>query len=271
MPNQWFKDLFRVRRPVIAMAHVPALPGTPRYDAAGGMRRLIDHVCADVEVLLRESVDAVMFCNEDDRPYVLKAGIEQIAAMTRVVAEAAPQAVPFGVDFLWDPMAALAIAHATGAAFIREVLSGVYESDMGLWSPDAGMVMRFRRQINADSIRVFYNVMPEFASALGSRSLARRARSAIVSCLADAILVSGPMAGAEPDLSALEEVKRAAGEVPVLLNTGARADNIVAYLRVADGVIVGSSLKVEGHTWNPVDASRVRTFMEKVREARALG
>ena len=211
-----------------------------------------------------------MFCNEDDRPYVLKAGIEQIAAMTRVVTGAAPQTIPFGVDFLWDPMAAMAIAHATGASFIREVLSGLYESDMGLWSPDAGQVMRFRRHINAESVRVFYNVMPEFASALSSRSVAQRARSAIVSCLADAILVSGSMAGAEPDLAVLEEVKKLAGEVPVLLNTGARPDNIAAYLRVVDGVVVGSSLKVDGYTWNRVDPARVRAFMERVCEVRAL-
>ncbi len=261
-------QLFEVKHPVIAMAHVPALPGTPRYDAGGGIHSLVDSVRADIEILVQGGVDAIMFCNEDDRPYVLKAGIEQIAAMTRVVTETAPRTVPFGVDFLWDPMAAMAIAHATGASFIREVLSGVYESDMGLWSPDAGQVMRFRRQIHAESIRVFYNIVPEFASSLGSRSVAQRASSAIVSCLADVILVSGPMAGAEPDLSVLEEVKTAAGGVPVFLNTGAKADNIVAYLQVVDGVIVGSSLKVDGCTWNRVDPARVGAFMERVRATR---
>jgi hypothetical protein len=91
-------------------------------------------------------------------------------------------------------MAAMAIAHATGAAFVREVLTGVYESDMGLWVPNAGEVMRFRQRIGGASIRVFYNVVPEFASSLGTRSVAQRARSAVVSCLADAVLISGPMA-----------------------------------------------------------------------------
>lgn len=265
----WLFDLFKVKKPVIAMAHIPALPGTPRYDRARGVEALIDHVRSDVEHLREKGVDAIMFCNEDDRPYVFEAGIEQIAAMTRVVTELKPANQAFGVDFLWDPMAALAVAMATGASFIREVLTGVYESDMGLWSPNAGRVARFRRQIDAEGVRMFYNVVPEFASALGIRNPAQRARNAVVSSLADAILISGSMAGEEPDLTTLREVKEAVGEeVPVFLNTGAKAENIETYLEVADGVIVGSSLKVDGHTWNPVDPRRVALFMERVSHAR---
>jgi predicted TIM-barrel enzyme len=85
----------------------------------------------------------------------------------------------------------------------------------------------------------------------------------------DAILVAGPMAGAEPDISWVQEAKEAVGpDVPVLLNTGARAENIRQFLQVADGVIVGSSLKVDGYTWNPVDPARVGAFMDVVRSVR---
>lgn len=260
--------LFTQPKPVIAMAHVPALPGTPRYDEAGGVSLMIERVRPDVERLVAGGVDAVMFCNEDDRPYVFKAGIEQIAAMTRVVTECAPKGIPFGVDFLWDPFAAIAIAHATGAAFTREVLTGVYEADMGLWAPSAGDTMRFKHGIGADSLRVFFNVVPEFASALGTRPVAQRAKSAVVSSLADVILISGPMAGEQPPLQLFQEVKSLLPDVPVFLNTGARADNVAEYLRVADGVIVGSSLKQNGYTWNPVDPERVQIFMDRVRSAR---
>jgi membrane complex biogenesis BtpA family protein len=265
----WLHILFGTEKPVIAMAHIPALPGTPRYDKQAGVEHLIEWVRTDVAALAAGGVDAIMFCNEDDRPYVFQAGIEQIAAMTRVVADSAPTDLPFGIDFLWDPMAALVIAHATGASFMREVLTGTYESDMGLWSPDAGRFARLRSAIGADSVRVFYNVVPEFASPLGSRSVGERARSTVVSSLADVILVSGAMAGAEPNLATLEEVKRAVGnEVPVFLNTGARRDTIYDYLRVVDGVIVGSSLKMGGITWNRVEPGRVEAFMAEVKRAR---
>jgi membrane complex biogenesis BtpA family protein len=266
--SEWIKSLFRHEKPVIAMAHIPALPGTPRYNEEGGINYLIEKVLPDVQHLEQEGVDAVMFCNEDDRPYVFHAGIEQVSAMTRVVTECTPQSIPFGVDFLWDPMAAMAIAHASGASFIREVCTGMYESDMGLWSANAGKTLRFQRSIGAKGIRVFYNILPEFASSLGTRTVSERARSAIVSSLADVILVSGLMAGEEPDIRFIEEIKNAVGDFPVLLNTGAKVDNIEAYLQVADGVIVGSSLKVDGYTWNEVDPGRVRSFMEKVGEVR---
>lgn len=267
----WLNDLFGVEKPVIAMAHVPALPGTPRYDSRAGVAGLVDRLRADVEHLVSGGVNAILFCNEDDRPYVFEAGLEQVAALTRVVTELAPRTIPFGVDFLWDPMAAVAVANATGAAFIREVLTGLYESDMGLWSPNAGRVMRFRQQIGAENVRVFYNVVPEFASALGARSVAQHARSAVVSCLADVILISGPMAGSEPDVELFHQVKDAVGHVPVFVNTGAKPENVAAFLQVADGVIVGSSLKVDGYTWNPVDPARLRGFMEAVDRARVGG
>jgi membrane complex biogenesis BtpA family protein len=250
-------------RPIIAMVHLPPLPGTPLYDESQGITGLVEAVATDLDVLLEHSVDAVMFCNEGDRPYSLKADFEGVSVMSRVVTELAPDDRPFGVDFLWDARAALAVAMATGASFIREVTTGVYESDMGLWNTDAAALLRYRRQLGAEDIAVFMNVSPEFASQIGRRSVSQVARSAVVSSLADAVLVSGPMAGAEPDLESLEEAKEAVrGEVPVLVNTGAKSTNVEEFLRVADGVIVGSDLKVDGYTWNPVDPQRVKRFMD---------
>jgi membrane complex biogenesis BtpA family protein len=264
-----FDKLFPgVDKPLIAMAHVPALPGTPLYDATAGVQGLIDHVRGEVDVLLDAGFDSVMFCNENDRPYELDAGPEAAAVMARVVTECRPRDRVFGVDYLWDPKIALAVAVATGATFMREVTSGVWESDMGLWNTDCARTLRERRRLDADDLAVFMNVTPEFASPIGSRSPAQVARSTAVSSLPDAILVSGPMAGAEPDLSVLSEVRAAVpGDVPVLLNTGARAKTINQYLQIVDGCIVGSSLKVDGYTWNPVDPARAKAFVEAARSS----
>jgi membrane complex biogenesis BtpA family protein len=268
--NDLLFQLFGVRLPVIGMAHFPALPGTPRYDTAAGIDGIVERMRRDLAHLLDNGVDAVMFCNEDDRPYTFQADAAAIAVMTRVISELRPTDRPFGVDFLWDAQAPLAIAKATGASFIREVITGVYESDMGLWAPDAAALYRYRRQIDAEGVRIFANITPEFASPLGSRSVGQRAKSAVVSTLVDALLISGAMAGAAPDLSWLHEAKAAVeGAVPVLLNTGARAETIAHFLQVADGVIVGSALKVDGQTWNAVDPARVRAFMNAVKSVRA--
>lgn len=263
-----FRRVFTAPRPVIAMAHVPALPGSPLYDAAAGVAGAVDAVRRDLEILIDEGVDGVLFCNENDRPYLLQAPPVHVAALARVVSELRPAACPFGVDYLWDAHAALGVAVACGAAFMREVMPGVYESDMGLWQPDAAALLRERRAYGADELCVLMNVTPEFASPLGSRATGARARSAAVSSLADAILVSGPMAGAEPSVEAVREVRDAlAGSAPVVLNTGARAANIAAFAPLVDGVIVGSDLKRDGGTWNPVERERVRRFLDAARSA----
>ncbi len=255
-------------QPIICMAHVPPLPGTPLYDEDGGVQKLIDVVARDLEILLDHDIDAVMFCNEGDRPYELEADFEAVSMMTRVVTELAPDEIPFGVDFLWDARCAMAVAAATGADFIREVTTGVYESDMGLWNTDAASLLRYRRNIDAEDVAVMMNVKPEFASQIGNRSVGEVAKSAVVSSLADVILVSGMMAGGEPDPRELREAKEAVeGEAPVLLNTGATSENIGEYFKVADGVIVGSDLKEEGYTWNPVQPERVERFVEAARSS----
>ncbi len=263
------RDLFGTRKPVIAMAHFAALPSSPGYDADGGVEALVEALRRDVRLLLDGGVDAIMFCNEADRPYAFQADMAAVATMARAIGELRPRDRPYGTDFLWDPRAAMALAAATGASFMREVVTGVYESDMGLWQPDAADLFRYRRSLGAEHVRIFANVTPEFASPVGTRSPAERARSAIVSSQVDAILIAGPRAGAAPDLSVVQEVKAAVGDdAPVLLNTGARAETIAEFFRVADGVIVGSWLKVDGYTWNPVDPRRVAAFMQAARAAR---
>jgi membrane complex biogenesis BtpA family protein len=268
MTERFLRTFPGVSRPLIAMAHVAALPGTPLYDASRGIQGIIDDLQRDVDILVAGGFDAVLFCNENDRPYELHPGLASAALMTRVVTECRPTVIPFGVDFLWDAQCALAIGVATEAAFMREVVSGLWESDMGQWSPDAAKLLRDRRYLDADRLAVFANVTPESASNVGSRSPGEVARSVLVSCIPDAILVSGAMAGQEPALETVAEVRESVpAEVHVLLNTGAKAQTIAKYLDYADGCIVGSDLKVDGHTWNPVDPERVQRFVDSARSA----
>jgi membrane complex biogenesis BtpA family protein len=260
---------FGTVKPVIAMAHFPGLPGRPRHDRDGGRARLLDVVGRDLEVLQDAGVDAVLFCNEADIPYQLAVGPEIPAAMAAVIGELRPMVrVPFGVNILWDAKASLALARATGATFIREVLTGVYESDLGLIAPALGDVAAYRDAIGAADVALFGNITPEFSSSIGTRSVAERAKSASFLGL-DAILISGPEAGVSFAMSDLREAKAAVPQTPVLANTGVRVECLADILAVADGVIVGTSLKVDGITWNPVDPARARQFMDTARQVRS--
>ncbi len=267
MADNWLTELTGARKPIIGMAHLPALPGTPLYDSAAGMRHVRDWVARDLEALQGGGIDAVMFCNENDRPYRLDADVASVAAMADVVASLRGElSVPFGVNVLWDPRATLAVAAATGAAFAREIFTGAFAGDFGLWVRSAGDAFRYRREVSAEGCRLLFNINAEFAAPLAPRPLADVARSVVFSSMPDALCVSGPITGQPADASGLADVAQAVSGsgVPVLVNTGFRASNAAELLQFADGAIVGSSLKVDGITWNPVDRVRVRELMDVV-------
>jgi membrane complex biogenesis BtpA family protein len=257
------------KKVVIAMAHIGALPGTPNYDADGGMAKLVDGVLADVEKLQAGGVDAIMFGNENDRPYVFKAPPEGVAAMTAVVAAVKPSLkVPFGVNYLWDPTASVSIGAVTGASFVREIFTGLFASDMGLWEPDCAAASRLRRNLGRQDMKMLFNINAEFAHSLDQRPIELRARSAVFSSMADAILVSGPLTGQPAEASHLRSVCETVKDVPVFANTGVNVDNVRDILSLASGVVIGTHFKVDGVTWNPVDAERVKRFMGVVGSLR---
>jgi membrane complex biogenesis BtpA family protein len=260
-------DLFGVEKPLIAMCHLEGLPGRPRYDAAGGSEAIVQSAAREVKALQDGGVDAILFCNENDIPYSTSVGMEVVAAMAYVIGRLRDELrVPYGTNLLWDPAASIAAAVASGATFIREVLTGVYDSDMGLLAPDFGSVAGYQHAIGAGQVALFANITPEFSRSVGGRSVAERAASAAYLGV-DALLISGPAAGVDASMSDLREAK-AAVDIPVLANTGVKHETVEDVLTVADGAIVGTSLKVDGHTWNPVDPERVADMMRRVRGVR---
>jgi hypothetical protein len=268
--GNWLTELTGAPKPIIGMAHLPALPGTPLYDAAGGMAAVREWVQRDLDALQAGGISAVMFCNENDRPYRLDADMASVAAMADVVASVRSEvSVPFGVNVLWDPKATLAVAAATGASFCREIFTGAFAGDFGLWVRSAGDAFRYRREIGAEHVKLLFNINAEFAAPLAPRPLAEVARSVVFSSAPDALCVSGPITSQPADASGLAEVAAAvAGSgVPVLINTGFKESNAAELLGIADGAVVGSSLKVDGITWNPVDPGRVRALMAAVHDA----
>ena len=261
-----FIEIFGETKPLIGMVHFGALPGAPLYDAKAGLDGLMAAARADLLALQDAGFDAVMFGNENDRPYEFDVDRATTATMAYVIGRLKGEiTVPFGVNVLWDPMATVALAAATGADFVREIFTGTYASDMGPWTPDAGAAMRYRNRLQADGVAMFYNVSAEFADSLDRRSLPDRARSAVFSSIPDAVLVSGAITGEAARMEDLEAVKAVLPETPVLANTGVKHHTVADVLSIADGCIVGSSLKVDGDTWNPVDPDRARAFVSEAR------
>ncbi len=262
----WLKQVFGTEKPVIAMCHLRAFPGDPQYDRVGGMKAIVEAGRRDLAALQEGGVDAVMFSNEFSRPYLTRVEPVTVAGMARVIGELLPEIrVPFGVDVLWDPSAALDLAAAVGAKFVREVFTGAYASDFGVWDTNCGAVVRHQHAIGAEDVRLLFNIYPEAATYLANRPIVDTARSTVFNTLPDGICVSGISAGAETDREVLTVVKRAIPDTPVFANTGVRLDTVETILSLVDGAIVGTYFKAGGDTWNPVEPKRVREFMDRVR------
>jgi len=266
----WLQDIFGTPKPIIGNVHFLPLPGSALYDRDGGIKRILAAALADATALQDGGIDAILFCNEGDRPYRTEARQETIAAYTFLAAEVARTlSIPYGVNFLLDAPTAVAIAHAIGGCFVRGYFTGAFAGDMGLMITRGAEAAELRGQLGSHGkIKFICNITAGFGASLGERSVEDAARGAVFIALADALCVSGPAAGIVADMDDLRRVRAATPEVPVFVGTGATPTNIAALLEVADGAIVGTSLKVNGETLAPVDPQRVRIFMQAVRAAR---
>lgn len=262
----WLDTMFPVAKPVIAMLHLTALPGDPGFDTGGGISAVVDRAARELDDLQEGGVDGVLISNEFSLPYLTKTEPITAIAMARIIGELLPRlSVPYGVNVLWDGRASIDLAVATGAGFVREIFTGVYASDFGLWNTNVGEVARHRARIGGADVKLFFNIVPESAVYLGERDLASITRSTVFATLPDAICVSGLTAGAPTDLQSLTVVKGAAGDVPVFVNTGVRAHNVGDQLAIADGAIVGTYFKRDGVFENPVDRARVTELMDAAK------
>lgn len=265
--KDWLEERFGVRRPVIGLVHFPPTPGQPLYDERGGLAKIRDSALRDAEALAAAGVDGFLFANEGDRPYRTEAPAATVATMAAMI----PQVIreypkPFGVAVLADPLAAMSIAAGVGATFIRGFLTWTYVSDWGLIIPKAPELLALRRHLDAGDVRILANLTGHSVP-MERRSVGQLARGAAMVGLADALCLSGDTAGSPIAASDIEEC-RAATTLPVVIGSGASVENIGRLLPLADATLVGTSVKVDGSTFNPVDPARARKFMDEVRRVR---
>lgn len=265
----WLKEVIGTEKAIIAMCHMPAMPGDPAFDKAGGMDKIYEYTFQELTSLQESGVDAVMFSNEFSLPYLTDVKVETVASMARVIGQLMPHIkVPFGVNVLWDPYKSIDLAMATGGKFVREIFTGVYASDFGLWNTSCGEVVRHKLAIGADNVKLLFNIVPEAAKYVADRDIVDIARSTVFNNKPDALCVSGLTAGTETDSAILKKVKDTVPDTVVFANTGCRIDNIERQLSIADAAIVGTTFKVDGKFANMVDAARTKAFMDVVKKFR---
>lgn len=255
--------LFRARKPIIAMIHLGALPGTAA--SRQSVREIEAQAVKEAKLYRDAGVHGLMLENMHDTPYLRgRVGPEIVAAMT-IVARAVKDAasLPCGIQILAGANAeAIAAAHAAGLDFIRaEGFAFAHVADEGLIQSSAAELLRYRRAIGADHVQVWADVKKKHSShAITADVSIGETAHAVEFMRGDAVIVTGLVTGDAPKPEDVRAVKRAT-KLPVYLGSGVTVENVAAFLAEADGAIVGSEFKVGGHWAAAVDAKRVRRFM----------
>ena len=251
---------------LIGVVHLAALPGAPGFH--GDLASILAAAVTDARVLADAGFDEVIVENFGDAPFFAdRVPAVTVAAMTRAVASIRESVdIPVGVNVLRnDALSALAVAAATGAAFIRvNVLSGIMTTDQGVITGRAAEVMRLRHHLGLTT-EVLADVLVKHAVPPPGMTIEMAAADTVTRGRADAIIVSGEATGSAPDRDLVRRAATAAQGRPVLIGSGTTPGNAADLLSVADGVIVGSTLKIDGETTNPVDPARAAAFVQAAR------
>lgn len=266
----WMDEMFGVKKPIIALLHLRALPGDPLFRAGDSMTSVLRTAREELHMLQDGGVDGILIANEFSLPYEKRVSPVTVAAMGYLVGALREDLkVPYGVNIVSNPLATIDLAAATGASFVRSTFTGAYVGESGVTDTDIAVVMRRKKALGLDHLRLFFKVNPESDVYLAERPLAKITKSIIFHCFPDALCVSGASAGTETDSGLIQQVREVAGDTPVLCNTGCTAANIKEKLSFSDGACVGTAFKKDGKFQNTVDGERVKAFMDQVREYRS--
>lgn len=266
------EEVFGTTNPVIGVIHLLPLPGSPRWD--GQMEPVFQRAEQEAAALATGGVHGIIIENFFDAPFAKSRVDTATACALALVAKRVMSVcdLPIGINVLRnDGQTALAIAVTAGARFVRvNVYTGAMVTDQGIIEGEAHRLLLYRRQLGADrSVKILADVMVKHAAPLSATSDIRQiAKDTVLRGLADGVIVSGIATGAAPDLGDLQAVREAVPNAPLFVGSGATRENIASLLAIADGVIVGSTLKRQAVLENPVDVERVRALLASVEAGR---
>lgn len=259
----WFREQFGRDKVAIASLYMPSMKaivaGKLDYDDA------VATLQKEIAALEEGGIDGIVLGNQKDWPWGRTMDLEHLALMPMLIRDSMkPFSTPFGITVFWDTKAALAVAKAAGAGFVRGVFSGAYAGPLGVMEFNVAEILEYREKINASAIKAMFMVNPIVVAPMDPRAIPEVVKDFVQYCGADALTLCGPQVGEPVSMADLQIARVSAKGVPVVLNNGANTENIGDVLAVCDGAVVATSLKENG----AFSAEKVRQFMDKVKAIR---
>jgi membrane complex biogenesis BtpA family protein len=258
------RELWGERVPVVGMVHLPPLPGSPAW--RGSMDEVVERALREATILAGAGMDGILVENYGDAPFFPEhVPALTVAAMSVVVREVVRQTgLPVGVSVLRnDAEAALAVAAGSGGSFIRvNVHTGSMFTDQGLLHGQAHRTLRQRESLGM-SLAILADVLVKHATPPPELTLEAAARDTFYRGLADGLILSGTETGKPVDPDAIRQVREVLPpEAKLWVGSGATAQTAQGLARVADGIIVGSTLHQGGEAGRGIEKPRVHAFMK---------
>ncbi len=249
---------------LIGVIHLPALPG--RASSQLSMDEVIERALQDGRTLREAGFDAAIIENFGDAPFPATDLPPACIAAMAVAAEHVRRGVELmiGINALRnDATAALGIAAAAGASFVRvNVHTGVSATDQGFITGNADETLAYRKLLGR-RIAILADVHVKHATPISQPDIAQAARDTAYRGLADGLIVTGAATGDAVDLDELRAVRAAVPDRRLFVGSGATPDTVRSLLDVADGVIVGTGIKIDGKPANPIDEALAASFVHK--------
>ncbi len=267
---------------LIGVIHLPRLPST-HYVSEVKVEEILERAVKESKLLEELGFSGLIIENFGDAPFLKRVKdpltLSVFTVITREVVRSV--SIDVGVNLLRNSgLEAYSVALAAGAKFIRvNSLIETLLTDSGIIEPEAPRLRNIR--FNYPGIKVYADILCKHGASLNY--LTYREQSSMKSDVndeelmrelvmdavergkADALIVTGLRTGEEPSIEFLSKIKNVS-PVPVIVGSGARPENLEKLMMNADGVIVGSYIKINGKAGNPLDVEKAKQFVSKFNE-----
>ena len=239
-----------------------AAPGTMGY--RGSMEEIIVKAIADAKTLEAAGCTAIIVENMGDSPFGITLDEEQIVALA-IASDRVKQevSIPVGIDAAFnDYRTNFAIAKAVGATFVRiPVFVDTVEFYGGIINPVAREAIAYRKFLDCEHVAILADIQVKHSHMLLPEIAIEDSAKAAQDCGADAIIVTGQYIGSETPIDIIKKAKKVIA-LPLIEASGVKPENIKEQLEIANGAIIGSSLKEGGILSNPISAELCKEIFD---------
>ncbi len=261
------KDIFSVKKPMIGMVHLSALPGTETYEGKS-LQELTQEAIEDACVLDEAGFDAVLFQNTHDVPGLTKVNPETVAYMSAIGNEIKKHIhIPLGVNIhKVDASATLAVASVLDSPFVRlKVYAGSVMDAEGIVSGCAKEALAYRRRMNMNC-QIWADVYDITSWPLTDQPIGEMAHWALKFGNADSLVITGRCF--DETIDRAKQVRKARPDADIIFGGGINHDNVLTALEYCDGIVIGSALESARFT-RPISIEKAKSFMNIVNDYRA--